>query len=560
MRRFGLLAAVLTLAAGRLAAQHAGQVEVGAFGSYTRYDATFGLAYKIGGGVRRASLLSSIVGVEADVLFQPEYTVTPPGGTTSTLEPLIGSASLVINAVHANRLMAYVLGGYSLLDFGTRTPYRFTDNGIHGGAGVRLFLTDRIALRVEGRAIYSPSTQSTFGPKTATHYLGTAGLSVFHLGAPSKDSDHDGVPDNKDACPDTPAGATVDSKGCPIDSDRDGVPDGIDKCPGTPAGARVDATGCPADSDADGVPDGIDQCPGTPAGVHVDAKGCPVDSDGDGVPDGVDQCPNTPTGVAVDAAGCPLDSDKDGVPDGIDKCPNTPAGATVDASGCPLDTDLDGVPDGIDQCPNTPAGTKVDAVGCPLPVEAVKPPSAGAPPTPPAGPRGDAVGCPLPVEAVKPPPAAATPTPPGKCPPAPPGSQVDANGCLILFAPEAARSPTPGAPPRPTLVLTGVNFETGRSILTRDSYIVLDAVAASLLANPDIRIELAGYTDSTGRKFINLRLSQARAAAVRFYLARKGVPPLRMVAKGYGASGYVAPNNTAAGRAQNRRVELHKLP
>src|SRR6266571_4385444 len=377
MRRFGLLAAVLTLAAGHLAAQHAGQVEVGAFGSYTRYDATFGLAHKIGGGVRMGYLLGSIVGVEADVLFQPEYTVTPPGGTTSTLEPLIGSASLVINAVHANRLMVYVLGGYSLLDFGTRAPYRFTDHGAHGGAGVRLFLSERIALRVEGRAIYSPSTQSTFGP-TATHFLGTAGLSVFHLGAPSQDFDNDGVPDNKDACPDTPAGA------------------------------HVDATGCPVDSDADGVPDGIDQCPGTPAGAHVDAKGCPVESDGDGVPDGVDQCPNTPPGVAVDAAGCPLDSDKDGVPDGIDKCPNTPAGATVDASGCPLDTDLDGVPDGIDQCPNTPAGTKVDAVGCPLPVEAVKPPS-----------------------------AAATPTPPGKCPPAPPGSQVDANGCLILFAPEA---------------------------------------------------------------------------------------------------------------------------
>src|SRR6266480_4381489 len=193
MRRFGLLAAVLTLATGRLAAQHAGQVEVGAFGSYTRYDATFGLAHKIGGGVRMGYLLGSIVGVEADVLFQPSYTVTPPGGTTSTLEPLIGSASVVINAVH-------------------------------GGAGVRLFLTERIALRVEGRAIYSPSTQSTFGPKTATHFLGTAGLSVFHLGVPSKDSDHDGVPDNKDACPDTPAGATVDSKGCPIDSDRDGVP------------------------------------------------------------------------------------------------------------------------------------------------------------------------------------------------------------------------------------------------------------------------------------------------------------------------------------------------
>src|SRR3989454_2440148 len=138
MRRFELLAALLTLATGRLAAQHAGQVEVGAFGSYTRYDATFGLAHKIGGGVRMGYLLGSIVGVEADVLFQPEYTVTPPGGTTSTLEPLIGSASLVINAVHANRLMVYVLGGYSLLDFGTRAPYRFTDNGVQDRKSTRL--------------------------------------------------------------------------------------------------------------------------------------------------------------------------------------------------------------------------------------------------------------------------------------------------------------------------------------------------------------------------------------------------------------------------------------
>src|SRR2546423_8719696 len=198
MRRFGLLAAVVTLAAGRLAAQHAGQVEVGAFGSYTRYDATFGLAHKIGGGVRMGYLFGSIVGLEADVLFQPEYNVVPPSGTPSTLQPLIASASLVVNAVHASRLMVYVLGGYSLLDFGTRAPYRFTDNAAHGGAGIRLFLTERIAVRVEGRAIYSPSTQSSFGSK-ATHYLGTAGLSVLHLGTPSNDSDHDGVTDKKDA-------------------------------------------------------------------------------------------------------------------------------------------------------------------------------------------------------------------------------------------------------------------------------------------------------------------------------------------------------------------------
>jgi len=89
---------------------------------------------------------------------------------------------------------------------------------------------------------------------------------------------------------------------------------------------------------------------------------------------------------------------------------------------------------------------------------------------------------------------------------------------------------------------------------------VLDQVAGSLIANPEIRIEIAGYTDSVGRKMTNLRLSMARAAAVRAYLARRGVSPSRLQARGYGASGAIAPNSTAEGRAQNRRVELHKLP
>src|SRR2546426_9500087 len=109
------------------------------------------------------------------------------------------------------------------LDFGTRAPYRFTDNAMHGGAGVRIFLTQRVALRLEGRGVYVPSTRSAFGPTTATHFVATAGLSVFHLGEPPKDSDKDGVTDKKDARPNPPLGATVDPRGCPTDSDHDGV-------------------------------------------------------------------------------------------------------------------------------------------------------------------------------------------------------------------------------------------------------------------------------------------------------------------------------------------------
>ncbi|MCF6267979.1 MAG: OmpA family protein [Desulfuromusa sp.] len=62
---------------------------------------------------------------------------------------------------------------------------------------------------------------------------------------PLRDSDGDGVTDNKDRCPNTPKGASVDKVGCPLDSDDDGVSDYRDQCPGTPAGVSVDVYGCP---------------------------------------------------------------------------------------------------------------------------------------------------------------------------------------------------------------------------------------------------------------------------------------------------------------------------
>lgn len=120
------------------------------------------------------------------------------------------------------------------------------------------------------------------------------------------------------------------------------------------------------DTDGDGVLDDADNCPGTPAGTPVDASGCPLpqDDDGDGVTNDVDKCPGTPPGAKVDASGCELDSDGDGVGDSRDQCPDTPAGAKVDDKGCELDSDADGVVDSQDKCPDTPKGDRVDAVGC----------------------------------------------------------------------------------------------------------------------------------------------------------------------------------------------------
>jgi OOP family OmpA-OmpF porin len=171
--------------------------------------------------------------------------------------------------------------------------------------------------------------------RTHTLILG-AGLG-FAFGARPRDTDGDGVPDRRDNCPGTPAGARVDGAGCPLDADGDKVFDGLDQCEGTPRGCTVDARGCPTDGDGDGVCDGVDTCPDTPKGATVDARGCPVDSDGDGVFDGLDQCANTPRGCTVDDKGCPTDADGDGVCDGLDKCPDTTPGLKVDSDGCPIE-------------------------------------------------------------------------------------------------------------------------------------------------------------------------------------------------------------------------------
>lgn len=92
----------------------------------------------------------------------------------------------------------------------------------------------------------------------------------------------------------------------PMDADGDGVVDGSDSCPQTPAGAAVDMKGCELDTDGDGVVNSLDSCPETAPGVAVDEKGCALDSDGDGVLNTVDQCPDTPEGQAVDETGCEL--------------------------------------------------------------------------------------------------------------------------------------------------------------------------------------------------------------------------------------------------------------
>jgi outer membrane protein OmpA-like peptidoglycan-associated protein len=130
------------------------------------------------------------------------------------------------------------------------------------------------------------------------------------------------------------------------------------------------------DTDGDGIPDDKDACPGEPEDKDgfEDEDGCPdPDNDGDGIPDVKDKCPNEPEDRDgfEDEDGCPdLDNDGDGIPDAKDKCPNEPEDKDgfEDDDGCPdLDNDGDGIPDLKDKCPNEPEDMNgvEDDDGCP---------------------------------------------------------------------------------------------------------------------------------------------------------------------------------------------------
>ncbi|ENV33657.1 OmpA family protein [Acinetobacter gerneri] len=107
------------------------------------------------------------------------------------------------------------------------------------------------------------------------------------------------------------------------------------------------------------------------------------------------------------------------------------------------------------------------------------------------------------------------------------------------------------------LIMPGsITFDTNKSNIKPNFYTTLNKVAQTLTEDNKSAILVTGYTDSTGNDSINIPLSQARAQSVANYLAGQGVPSARINAQGHGASNPIADNGTAAGREQNRRVEI----
>ena len=106
------------------------------------------------------------------------------------------------------------------------------------------------------------------------------------------------------------------------------------------------------------------------------------------------------------------------------------------------------------------------------------------------------------------------------------------------------------------VTLPGIFFDTGKSTLKAGAKNTLAKIAAQLKGDSDVRVAIEGHTDSVGSDEKNMELSEKRANAVRDYLVNSGVPADRVTAAGKGEADPVASNKTAAGRLQNRRVEL----
>jgi outer membrane protein OmpA-like peptidoglycan-associated protein/opacity protein-like surface antigen len=500
-------------------------VELGAAGAYQSFDSATNLGSAAGGVGRLGVWLPLNFSVELEGAFaSPKTKDTDKGVSVKTF-----GVSALYNILLGNTSSFYLKAGAGSTKYGSSCPATATpgdpicgsSGAFLGGAGVRIGVTPTLMVRAEGLYNRNKSKSRPSAPGVSLSNFGVnLGLSLMLGSKPIPDADADGVLDNRDRCADTPAGASVDSRGCPSDSDGDGVPDGVDRCTTTVAGAAVDVRGCSQDTDGDNIPDGLDRCPDTPAGVLVDPRGCPKDSDGDKIPDGLDRCSETPSGATVDALGCPGDEDGDGVLDGLDRCPRTPAGAAVTATGC-VAGQMPGRP--APSAGQPPAGQPA------LGQEPAKPgapkPGAGQPPKV----QPDTVGRPLPRPNVTVPAPAAAPAAPARA------------------------ALTPG-------IIPGVGFVPGTARLLPASYVALDSIALLLRARPDARVEIGAHSDNSGTAADNLRITALQAEAVRDYFVVKGVAYQQLVARGYGSTMPLSRNATPRAQAANRRVEIRPIP
>jgi outer membrane protein OmpA-like peptidoglycan-associated protein len=273
-------------------------------------------------GLRLAYYLDDNLGLEGDFSWTLESTEMADAVTILHFGGSLVGQLPVRNEAGKKTIVPFGEIGFGVWDSKSDALGNAVHFPVHVGAGARVYLTDQFSLRADFRYYRGPGD-------TEPYTLG-AGYAEFGIGVswvphikPSKpepvpivgDRDGDGIPDDKDACPNEPEDKDMflDSDGCPDpDNDGDGIPDASDKCPLDPedCDGYQDADGCPdPDNDGDGIPDVTDKCPNEPEDKdgYQDLDGCPdPDNDGDGIGDGADKCPNEPETIngVQDEDGC----------------------------------------------------------------------------------------------------------------------------------------------------------------------------------------------------------------------------------------------------------------
>ncbi|MBW2261720.1 MAG: OmpA family protein [Deltaproteobacteria bacterium] len=288
------------------------------------------------------------------------------------------------------------------------------------------------------------------------------------------------------------------------------------------------------DRDGDGIKDDVDQCPDDPEDRDnfEDVDGCPdPDNDRDGILDVDDDCPNVPEDRDgdQDEDGCPEgaegDRDGDGILDDVDSCPDDPEDLDgfEDKEGCPdPDNDQDTILDVDDLCPNDPEDPDgfEDINGCP-------------------DPDNDADRI-LDVD--------------DACPNDPEtyNGFEDEDGC-----PDKGKVEIKGSE---IVIMDKVYFETDSAEIKPESFEILDAVAATVIGNPQIvHVQIQGHADERASNDYNIQLTHERAASVVKYLVDKGVEEERLTSAGYGEECPVDKAHNAKAWDKNRRVEFKIL-
>ncbi|MBL93421.1 MAG: hypothetical protein CMH56_16595 [Myxococcales bacterium] len=412
----------------------------------------------------------------------------------------------IYNIVDDDKLF-YGLGGYARLlgeldavatlngwISATRPFYSATENGLEFMVGLRY--------RYEKPWLFEASTglpvSSAYGVPVSRVSLGASYTYLLDL-----DRDDDGIPDYEDTCPDEPEDmdGMEDEDGCPdLDTDGDGLKDELDGCPEEAEDKDdfEDEDGCPEpDNDEDGLLDSEDECPNEPEDIddHKDHDGClDEDDDQDDVDNKDDKCPDK----AEDIDGF---EDEDGCPD--------------------EDNDQDGILDADDKCPlkKEDVDEFEDDDGCP-------------------DEDNDQDGifdandkCPFKAETFN--------------------EFEDDDGCpdqrvqMVMIERDKIVIPQK------------IHFASGNNVPMDKSRAIIEKVAELLVKHPEVKLlEIQGHTDIVGKKEYNLKLSQARAEAIKDMLVSLGVDASRLIAKGYGPEKLIDYRKTKKAHYHNRRVEF----